>query len=77
MVKTYKCPSCGAPITFDGTTGKLTCEYCEAQIDVSTMDDANDLFDDSVVEEKVEREYCDFDGYKCESSYRKKWCFSL
>lgn len=67
MVKTYKCPSCGAPITFDGTTGKLTCEYCEAQIDVSTMDDVNDLFDDSVVEEKVEREYCDFDGYKCES----------
>ena len=67
MVKTYKCPSCGAPITFDGTTGKLTCEYCETQVDVSAMDDVNDNYDDSVVEEKVEREYCDFDGYKCES----------
>ena len=67
MVETYKCPSCGAPIKYDGTSGKLTCDYCETQVDVSTMDDVNDAYDEAVTEESVEREYCDFDGYKCSS----------
>ena len=24
----YKCPACGAPLVFDGGTGKLQCEFC-------------------------------------------------
>ena len=68
MAETYKCPGCGAPITFDGTSGKMACEYCETQIDVSAMDKINDMYSENVVDETpVEKEYCSFDGYKCES----------
>ena len=68
MAETYKCPGCGAPITFDGAAGMMVCEYCETQIDVSAMDRINDMYSENVVDETpVEKEYCSFDGYKCES----------
>ncbi len=28
MAMTYKCPSCGASMAFDGEKGTLSCEYC-------------------------------------------------
>lgn len=68
MAETYKCPGCGAPITFDGTTGTMACEYCETQVDVSTMDKINDVYSEDVIDETPEeKEYCSFDGYKCNS----------
>lgn len=68
MAETYKCPSCGAPIEFDGTKGKMVCQYCETEVDVAAMDRMHDMYDDSVVDETpAEKEYCSFDGYKCDS----------
>lgn len=68
MVETYKCPSCGAPIEFDGQAGKLVCQYCETEVDVSTMSREHDLFNEDVVDETpVEKEYCNFDGYRCQN----------
>lgn len=34
-VKTYKCPSCGAPLKYDGREGVMTCAYCDAEIDAA------------------------------------------
>ncbi|MBQ6814182.1 MAG: hypothetical protein IJP13_01450 [Lachnospiraceae bacterium] len=68
MAETYKCPSCGAPIEFDGATGKMVCQYCETEVDVSAMDKIHDIYDESVVDEtESEKEYCSFDGYRCDS----------
>ncbi len=68
MAETYKCPGCGAPITFNGEAGQMVCEYCDTHVDVTQMDVINDMYSENVVDETpVEREYCDFDGYKCES----------
>lgn len=68
MAETYKCPGCGAPITFDGTAGQMVCEYCDTHVDVIQMDRINDVYDDNDIDETpAEREYCDFDGYKCDS----------
>ncbi len=32
-VKSFKCPSCSAPLTYDGREGVMTCAYCGAEID--------------------------------------------
>ena len=34
MVVTYKCPDCGAAMTFDGESGKLNCDSCGREITV-------------------------------------------
>lgn len=68
MVKTYKCPACGAPIEFDGQAGKMVCQYCQTEVEVSEMNQASNLYDEDVVDETPEdKEYCSFDGYKCDS----------
>lgn len=68
MVETYKCPSCGAPIEFDGQAGKLVCQYCDTEVDVFTMNREHDLYKEDIVDETpVEKEYSDFDGYKCQN----------
>lgn len=35
MNNTYKCPSCGGPLTFDQESQKLKCPYCDYSQDVS------------------------------------------
>ncbi len=35
---TYKCPSCGAAIEYDGTSGMLTCHYCHLTMPVEEYD---------------------------------------
>lgn len=30
-VKTYKCPSCSAPLIFDPKSGEMKCEYCDTK----------------------------------------------
>ncbi|WP_167955508.1 TFIIB-type zinc ribbon-containing protein [Anaerosporobacter faecicola] len=37
MVVQYKCPSCGADMKFDSTTGKLLCESCGFATNIDTM----------------------------------------
>ncbi|MBQ3870191.1 MAG: hypothetical protein II777_06535 [Clostridia bacterium] len=34
----YKCPSCGAPLKFSPTTGKLACESCNNEYDIGTIE---------------------------------------
>ena len=67
MTNVYKCPACGAPIEFDGATGKMTCDYCESSFDVSQVDEQYKNVDVVQSEEPIQKEYCDFDGYKCDS----------
>lgn len=41
----FKCPGCGAPISYDPATGGLHCEYCgyEENINKETSDIENDF----------------------------------
>lgn len=34
----YKCPNCGAPLTFKPGNDKVSCEYCGAEIDIAAID---------------------------------------
>jgi len=53
-VKTYKCPSCSAPLIFDPESGEMRCEYCDtkfsaedtkAYIDSVEVDGREDNYD--------------------------------
>ena len=44
--KTFKCPSCGAPLAYDGADAKLTCAHCGAEIEPDAFLDEED-FDES------------------------------
>lgn len=37
MVVEYKCPSCGAPLTFDSSVQNMLCDFCDTQIDVAEL----------------------------------------
>jgi DNA-directed RNA polymerase subunit RPC12/RpoP len=37
MVVQYKCPSCGADMAFDSTTGKLHCDSCGTNMNIEEM----------------------------------------
>ena len=36
-IKSYKCPSCSAPLRFDGPTGKLVCDFCGSDFEVEEI----------------------------------------
>lgn len=38
-VKNYKCPSCGGGLSFDASSGKVTCPYCESSFDVKEIEE--------------------------------------
>lgn len=77
MVKSYKCPGCGADMKFDAGTGKLTCEYCETELapdaaevlEEAKRQDAENTDSEEVVDETNEAESyggaADFIKYKC------------
>ncbi len=77
MVKTYKCPGCGADMKFDANADKLKCEYCETELSVSeaetlynvNQEDMDNVDSEDVVDETDEAEsYGDagnFIKYKC------------
>ena len=68
MTNIYKCPACGAPIEFDSATGKMSCDYCGNSFDVSQIDEQYKKYENTVIDETpVEKEYCSFDGYRCDS----------
>ena len=35
----YKCPCCGAPLSFVPGHDKVSCEYCSNEFDVKTVED--------------------------------------
>ena len=66
MTNIYKCPSCGAPIEFDSKEGKMSCNYCGSSFDVSQIDEQYKKYEDTIVDEtEIDKEYCEFDGYRC------------
>lgn len=34
----YQCPACTGPLHFDGTTGKLVCDYCDSSFSVEEIE---------------------------------------
>ena len=34
----YKCPNCGAPLSFLPGHDHVTCEYCNTELDVATVE---------------------------------------
>ena len=38
QVTNYQCPSCTGPLRFDGEAGKLVCDYCGSQFEVSEIE---------------------------------------
>lgn len=45
----YKCPSCGAPISFDSDAQKMKCPYCETESDIAALKEL-----DAVLEQPAE-----------------------
>lgn len=41
-VQQYQCPSCGAPLVFNGETQTLHCESCENNFSVETLEQVNE-----------------------------------
>ena len=35
----YKCLSCGAPLSFKPEDQKVTCEYCGTELDIKTVEE--------------------------------------
>lgn len=38
QITNYQCPNCTGPLHFDGGSGKLVCDYCNASLDVATVE---------------------------------------
>ncbi len=61
MVIQYKCPDCGADMTFDSTTGKLHCDSCghEEQIEATSQDfdDFEEYFQSTTFEGDEVKQY--------------------
>ncbi len=41
-INTYKCPSCGAPLRYDGKTEKLVCDYCDNSYELSLFESSQE-----------------------------------
>ena len=38
QVTNYQCPACTGPMHFDGTTGRLVCDYCDSTYTVEQIE---------------------------------------
>ena len=47
---TYKCPSCGSPLVFDGRSQDMTCGSCGNSFETETVQQVN------AIEQKTEKE---------------------
>lgn len=46
----YKCPCCGAGLSFSGAEQKLFCEYCDGTFELDAVKDYNDALNDTLEE---------------------------
>lgn len=67
MAITYKCPSCGAAMGFDGDTGTLHCEYCGTKVPVEEMEQTLEKEEYETLEPEGEAETEEFKVYHCSS----------
>ncbi|NLY09264.1 MAG: hypothetical protein GXZ11_05125 [Tissierellia bacterium] len=71
----YKCPSCGAPLTYKPGIEKSSCDYCGSAFTIEELEAYNSKFnDEKVVEEVSQGEHVHHDhaeeiynGYHCQS----------
>jgi len=42
QITSYKCPCCDATLDFSASQGKMTCEYCDSELDIATVKDYNE-----------------------------------
>lgn len=77
-VKNYKCPSCGAPLIFDGKSQNLHCESCGNNFSVETMEQLDGAESEASKQSKYDwesyeprsfngDENVDFSSYSCPS----------
>lgn len=38
---TYKCPSCGAPLKWEPSAGRIACDYCNSSFSVEEVENFN------------------------------------
>ncbi len=68
MIETYKCKGCGASIEFDGSKGKLVCQYCGTHMTIQELSQSDEKYDYKVENETSSNENkIDVDEYKCQS----------
>lgn len=78
MVKTYKCPGCGADMKFDAAAQMLKCEYCETELTVKAAEElenakrqeaehknTEEVFDETNADAAYGNSVADFIKYKC------------
>ena len=77
-IKNYKCPSCGAPLVFDGKSQNLHCDSCGNDFSVETMEQLDGAENAASKQSKYDWEYYEprsfddaedtgFSSYSCPS----------
>jgi len=78
-IKQYKCPNCGGAVSFDSSSQKMKCPYCDAEFEVDDLDDYQKELDEhsreglcwttkmNAVRALEESELCDLESGSCPS----------
>lgn len=66
MALNYKCPNCGGRMHFDAASGMMLCDYCDAKIPVSEVDEEQPG-QESITEQDEQQETFSYDGQADES----------
>ena len=67
MAMTYKCPSCGASMAFDGEKGTLSCEYCGREQPVEEVEQSLNPEEYEALEPQTGKADGTFKVYRCAS----------
>ena len=65
-----KCPSCGAPITFNPKLNKWKCDYCNSEFTLEEMQKYNNASSEEnnkEVKEQIDDEELELTSYKCQN----------
>ena len=66
-VKNYKCPCCGAPLTFGSDTQAMTCRACGNEFTVEQMDQLQDVADSTSAADQMNWERPPVETFSTES----------
>lgn len=70
MVLQYKCPDCGADMSFDTESGKLKCQSCGKLIDIDSMQkQGNGDYHQEKSSQDVDEVYGDYEDFQEQSNY--------
>lgn len=74
QVTNYQCPACTGPLQFDGTSGKLKCEYCASSYDVEEIEALYEEKDEKAAQAFADSE--DKDNGSLEQKTEGEWDMS-